>query len=54
MFDFENEKGMPPPKVALKILEPDVLEVKRAIFQRYMDGPNRGVYLKIEITRLYP
>ena len=44
----------PPQKVVSKILEPDVLEVIRAIFQRYKVGPNRGVYLKIEITRLYP
>ena len=32
-----------------KILEPDVLEVMRAIFQCYKVGPNRGVYLKCEI-----
>ena len=53
--DFWKSKGyVPPQKVASKIVEPDALEVIRAIFRRYKVGPNCGAKSHFEITRLYP
>ena len=54
MTDVENEKGMSPPKVTSKILEP--YDVSRIFSKnrRLKVGPNRGAKSQFGITGLYP
>ena len=51
---WKSKRYVPPQKVASKIVEPDALEVIRAIFRRYKVGPNCGAKSHFEITGLYP
>ena len=54
MTDFENEKGMSPPKVVSKILFLGATEIPKPLSERNNDRPFGRTVLQSEITRLYP